>query len=587
MIVAGGGHAGLEAALAAVRVGASVLVITGKLASIGQTPCNPSIGGVAKGHLVHEIEALGGLMGRAGDACAIHGRVLNRSKGPAVRSTRLQVDSTAYEQYVQAHLQGVPGLKVVEALVASLRIASNGVVEGVVLEDGREFRAAAVVLTTGTFLGGVLHTGRSQRPGGRVGEAPASALSQHLRDLGFELRRLKTGTPPRLRAGSLDFSCFEAQPSDEPFPRFTPADDPEQPRRLEHRSCHMAYTNADTHAIIREHLHESPMYSGQIAGIGPRYCPSIEDKVVRFEGREQHLVFLEPEGLDSELIYPNGISTSLPEQTQLKLVHSMKGLERAEIVRPGYAVEYDAVDARQLDATLQSKIHPGLYFAGQINGTSGYEEAGIQGLLAGSNAALAQRGSEPLVLARDQAYGGVLVDDLITQGCDEPYRMFTSRAEFRLQLREDNAYERLSEAAFRCGLIDQSRRDRDQKRLEAVIAAHTRLDKGDSELSDLREDIAYRARARFTYAGYLERQRLEAQRLHGEGLPIPADMNYFGLPGISAEAAHRLDKVRPTCTTQAARIPGMTPGALASLWGHARIALRQKKASTEKPVHHS
>lgn len=322
------------------------------------------------------------------------------------------------------------------------------------------------------------------------------------------------------------------------------------------------------------------MYSGQISGIGPRYCPSIEDKVVRFESREQHLVFLEPEGLESELIYPNGISTSLPESVQQQMVRSMEGLENAEIVRPGYAVEYDAVDARQLDATLQSKKYPGLYFAGQINGTSGYEEAGIQGLLAGANAALRLAEKPTLVLARDQAYGGVLVDDLITQGCDEPYRMFTSRAEFRLVLREDNAYERLSESAFACGLISSERRERDKARLERVLSAYDRLVAGDQDLVGVDDQDAYRARARHVYAGYLERQKLEAQRLHGEGLPIPKDMNYFGLPGISAEAAHRLEKVRPTCTSQAARIPGMTPGALASLWGHARIALRQKGAKT-------
>lgn len=583
VIVVGAGHAGLEAALAASRAGASVLVVTGRLASIGQTPCNPSIGGVAKGHLVHEIEALGGMMGRAGDACAIHGRVLNRSKGPAVRSTRLQVDSSAYEQYAQSVILSAPRVRVIEALVSTLVVDEQAQkIRGVGLTDGQELRADSVIVTTGTFLGGVLHTGKSQVPGGRVGEAPASALSQSLRDLGFELHRLKTGTPPRLRASSLDYSRFEAQPSDEPFPRFTPEDEPDQPRRLEHRSCHMAYTNARTHALIKEHLHESPMYSGQISGIGPRYCPSIEDKVVRFESREQHLVFLEPEGLSSELVYPNGISTSLPESVQLEMVRSMEGLEKAEIVRPGYAVEYDAVDARQLDATLQSKQYAGLYFAGQINGTSGYEEAGIQGLLAGANAALRGKDAAPLILARDQAYGGVLVDDLITQGCDEPYRMFTSRAEFRLVLREDNAYERLSEAAYDSGLIDQPRRDRDKARLDRVMQAYDRLVAGDEELAQVQAQDAYRARARHVYAGYLERQKLEAQRLHGEGLPIPDDMNYFGLPGISAEAAHRLEKVRPTCTSQAARIPGMTPGALASLWGHARIALREKNAKGPK-----
>lgn len=580
IIIIGGGHAGLEAALAAARVGAEVLLLTSDPQTIGQTPCNPSIGGVAKGHLVHEIEALGGLMGRAADACAIHGRVLNRSKGPAVRSTRVQVDKDLYSQYTQHALSLVPQVQVRPAMVAGLYLASADRIGGVILADGQRIEAAAVVVTTGTFLGGVLHTGSQKTPGGRVGEAPASALSTNLAEMGYSLSRLKTGTPPRLLASTLELSRFEAQPSDDPFPRFTPEGEPDAPPAIEHRVCYMAHTNAQTHAIIREHLELSPMYSGQITGIGPRYCPSIEDKVVRFAERDQHLVFLEPEGLSSDWIYPNGISTSLPLEVQEQLVRSMVGLERAEIVVPGYAVEYDAVDARQLHASLESKQHRGLYFAGQINGTSGYEEAGVQGLLAGANAALALQDKAAIVLGRDQAYAGVLVDDLVTQGCDEPYRMFTSRAEYRLVLREDNASERLSDIACAAGLIDASRRDRDRARMDAVLAAQARMDKGDEDLAGVSAAIAYRAYARKLYAGYIERQKLEAQRMQGEGLPIPADIDYFDLPGISNEAATRLHKVRPTTTTQAARIPGMTPGALASLWAHARIALR--KAASAK-----
>lgn len=573
VLVVGAGHAGLEAAFAAARVGVEVCVVTGSLATIGQTPCNPSIGGVAKGHLVHEIHALGGFMGRAADHEAIHGRVLNLSKGPAVHSTRVQVDKRRYGAYAQARLLGHPGVAVVEGLVAGLRVAGDRVI-GVRLLDGRELDADAVVLTTGTFLGGLLHTGPTRTPGGRVGEPPASALSASLRELGFRLARLKTGTPPRLDAATIAWDRLEPQGSDEPFPRFVPPDEPDAPRGPGLVHCHITYTNPTTHALIRERIHESPMYSGQIVGVGPRYCPSIEDKVVRFAERERHQIFLEPEGLDRDaLVYPNGISTSLAAEVQDRLVHSIVGLEQARIVRPGYAVEYDAVDARALTHALASMDLRGLAFAGQINGTSGYEEAGIQGLIAGANAALELLGRPPLVIARDQGYAGVLVDDLVTQGCDEPYRMFTSRAEYRMLLREDNADERLSGLAHACGLIDDASAERVRRRLEQVDRCVVDLQRGvEIDLERAPAWLWHKARARTTYAGYLDRQRREVARIRGElgELPLPLDLDYFSLPGLSRESAQRLAEVRPSGTLQAARIPGMTPAALACLWAHAR-----------------
>ncbi|MBL8944921.1 MAG: tRNA uridine-5-carboxymethylaminomethyl(34) synthesis enzyme MnmG, partial [Myxococcales bacterium] len=447
VLVVGAGHAGLEAAFAAARVGAAVRVVSGSTATIGQTPCNPSVGGVAKGHLVKEIDALGGFMGRAADACGIHARILNRSKGPAVRATRVQVDKRRYGDHARAALLGARGIEVTQGLVVALAIAGCRVV-GVVLADGTRIDADAVVVTTGTFLGGVLHTGATTTPGGRVGEAPAVGLSVQLAALGFTLRRLKTGTPPRLDGRTIDYAGLEPQPSEDPPPRFCWADDPEPPPPLLPQvSCHLTWTNPATHDCIRANLDRSPMYSGKITGRGPRYCPSIEDKIVRFADRERHQVFLEPEGLDTHSVYPNGISTSLPSDVQRAMVATIPGLERAVVLRDGYAVEYDAIDARTLDHRLASKDLRGLYFAGQVNGTSGYEEAGAQGLVAGANAALELLGRGPLVVGREQGYVGVLVDDLVTQGSDEPYRMFTSRAEYRIVLREDNADVRLADLA--------------------------------------------------------------------------------------------------------------------------------------------
>lgn len=577
VLVVGGGHAGLEAAFAAARVGAHVRVVTGSVRTVGQTPCNPSVGGVAKGHLVCEIDALGGFMGRAADATAIHGRVLNRSKGPAVQSTRLQVDKAKYGAYAREALTSHAGIEVIEGLVAAV-VLDGDRVRGVQLTDGSEVDADAVVVTTGTFLGGLLHTGATKTPGGRVGEAPANGLSDNLRAMGFRLSRLKTGTPARLDARTIDYAVTEPQPSEEPVPRFTLPDDVEPPPPLlEQVHCHLTWTNATTNAIIGEHLHESPMYSGQIEGRGPRYCPSIEDKVVRFAHRDRHQVFLEPEGLDTHSVYPNGISTSLPAEVQAKFIATIPGLEKAEIIRPGYAVEYDAVDARALDHRFASKTHTGLYFAGQVNGTSGYEEAGIQGLLAGANAALELLERDPLLVGRDQGYAGVLVDDLVTQGCDEPYRMFTSRAEYRIMLREDNADARLSSLALRAGLISQARFDRVQARRASIDAICEAMAKKRTP-EDVPAWLLGRATAQHVYAGYLDRMRDEVARLRGDAasdLPLAADLDYSALEGLSNEAKQRLAEVRPTSTAQASRIPGMTPAALMCLWAHARRMQKQ------------
>ncbi len=583
VLVIGGGHAGLEAAFAAARVGACVRLVTSRQDTIGQTPCNPSVGGVAKGHLVREIDAMGGVMGRLADATAIHGRVLNRSKGAAVQATRLQVDKARYGHAAQQEVAAEARIELHEGLVTGFvsEVGCERRLVGVRLHDGSVLHADAIVVTTGTFLGGLLHTGKSIVPGGRAGEGPALGLSDQLRALGFRLQRLKTGTPPRLDARTIDFSRAEPQPSEDPVPRFTLPDAPGgQPPLLPQVTCFLTWTNPQTQDIVREHLHESPMYSGQIQGRGPRYCPALEDKVVRFADRERHQVFLEPEGLDTHSVYPNGISTSLPQAVQARFVATIAGLEHATILRPGYAVEYDAVDARALDHRLASKSHDNLWFAGQVNGTSGYEEAGAQGLVAGANAALWLLEREPFTVARDQGYTGVMVDDLVTQGCDEPYRMFTSRAEFRILLREDNADERLTQLAHEAGLVTAQHLEAMLARAEAVTRVHAALVRNEP-MDAHPEWIAARARSRHTYAAYEQRVRTEVARVRGDAavdLPLPADLDYSTLPGLSLEAQSRLHEVRPSSTAQAARIPGMTPAHLMTLWAFARQRLRRRAA---------
>ena len=591
VIVVGAGHAGTEAALAAARLGARAALLTTNLDTVGQMSCNPAIGGVAKGQIVREIDALGGAMGQAIDATGIQFRMLNRRKGPAMHSPRAQADKKAYQFEIKRRIEHAPGIALRQEIVEGLLVedqAQDGIrVVGVRVAGDAVYRADCVVLTTGTFLQAMMHTGLSQIPGGRAGEGTTQGMSKSLAELGFRIERFKTGTPPRIHGGTIDFRRCEEQPGDDdpvPFSYLT------EKLSLQQLPCWITRTNEEAHAIIRANIHRAPMYSGQIASSGPRYCPSIEDKVVRFGDKESHQLFLEPEGRNTLEYYVNGVSTSLPRDVQDQVLRCIPGLENVQIMRYGYAVEYDFCPPNQLKLSLESKLVAGLFFAGQINGTTGYEEAAAQGLLAGANAALKLRGDSPLVLSRDQAYMGVLIDDLVTKGVDEPYRMFTSRAEFRLRLRHDNADRRLTPLAARIGLVSKERAEIVNQKESAIEKTKQWLEqtrRGDfswskylcrpeiewsdvvRELPHAKEigpDVGIQVQHDLKYAGYLNRQDLEIarrQRLGEKG--IPEKIDYAILPHLRAEAREKLSRVRPETLDQASRISGITPADIALL----------------------
>lgn len=608
VIVVGGGHAGTEAALAAARLGAQTLLLTHNLDLLGQMSCNPAIGGIGKGHLVKEIDALDGVMALAADLAGIQFRLLNASKGPAVRATRAQADRVLYRQAIRQYLCNQPNLSLFQQAVDDLLI-ENGKIAGVITQMGLVLRARAVVLTVGTFLAGKIHVGMGQYAGGRAGDPPAVALAAKLRELDLPVGRLKTGTPPRIDRRSLDYSQMDVQPGDTPVPVFSLLGNASMhPQQL---PCHITHTTQQTHDIIQANLHQSPMYAGVIEGVGPRYCPSIEDKVVRFADKSSHQIFVEPEGLTSDEIYPNGISTSLPFDVQVQFVRTIKGFENAHITRPGYAIEYDYFDPRGLTRFLQTKAINNLFFAGQINGTTGYEEAAAQGLIAGMNAALLGQDKELWCPRRDEAYIGVLIDDLITLGTQEPYRMFTSRAEYRLLLREDNADLRLTEKGRQLGLVSDTRwqvfadkreaieQVREQLRTTPVRvsdydAMTTLLDKPmqhDCKAADLlkrpeisyqqlqaielfnlpeiADDVAEQLDIQSKYAGYIERQQMDIDKLRKhESTPLPADIDYAKVTGLSSESVQKLNNIKPATLAQAGRISGITPAALSLLLVH-------------------
>ena len=625
VIIIGGGHAGTEAALAPARMGLKTLLLTHNIETIGQMSCNPAIGGIGKGHIVKEIDALGGAMAHAADRGGIQFRTLNASKGPAVRATRAQADRALYKAAIRNIVESQENLQVFMQGVDDLIIENDRVV-GVVTEMGLKFKAKAVVLTVGTFLGGKIHIGMDNHSGGRMGDPPSISLADRLREMPFNVDRLKTGTPARIDSRSIDYSKLQAQPGDTPIPTFSYMGKQEHhPRQV---ACHITHTNQRTHDIIRENLDRSPLYSGVIEGVGPRYCPSIEDKIVRFADKNSHQIFIEPEGLDNNEIYPNGISTSLPFDVQFEFIRSIEGFENAHITRPGYAIEYDFFEPRDLKPTLETKFINGLFFAGQINGTTGYEEAGAQGLLAATNAALQVQGKDVWFPKRSEAYIGVMVDDLITHGTKEPYRMFTSRAEHRLLLREDNADLRLTEVGYKLGLVGEERwrafnEKREQVELEMQRLRDTVMQPTDANdeqneklfsgklsrayrLNELltRPNVTYldlmsiekfgpavedakvaeQVEVQFKYAGYIDRQQLEIdkQKNHEE-MQLPDDFDYGAIKGgLSNEARQKLEEQKPTTIGQASRIPGITPATISILLVHLkkhRYLHQQKKAS--------
>jgi tRNA uridine 5-carboxymethylaminomethyl modification enzyme len=620
VIIVGGGHAGTEAALASARLGARTLLLTHSVDTLGQMSCNPAIGGIGKGHLVKEIDALGGLMARAADRSGIQFRILNASKGPAVRATRAQIDRSLYKSVIRPALEQQPKLSIFQQAVDDLLVEGDRVI-GVMTQMGLRFHAQAVVLTVGTFLGGHIHIGDSNYRGGRAGDPPANALAKRLRELPFRVGRLKTGTPPRIDGKTIDYSQLEIQHGDDPVPVFSfIGNRDEHPQQV---PCHITHTNERTHEIIRAAIHRSPIYSGVIEGTGPRYCPSVEDKVMRFADKPSHQIFIEPEGLNTSEVYPNGISTSLPFDVQYELVRSIKGFKKAHITRPGYAIEYDYFDPRDLHPWLETKYIDGLFFAGQINGTTGYEEAAAQGLIAGLNAALKISGKPCWCPRRDQAYIGVLIDDLITRGTNEPYRMFTSRAEYRLLLREDNADLRLTGIGRRLGLVDDQRWQRLEQKREAIIREQQRMENtwvgpdtlpvstvaailGNPitreyslmqllrrpevsyqqlmelygfEVCELSQEVIEQVEIQARYSGYIERQAEEIERNRNhEDTVLPETLEYSSVRGLSAEMVQKFSELRPHNLGQASRIPGVTPAAISLL----RVYLKKYSASYKK-----